>query len=224
MLTKMKIRAILFDLDGTLIDQFEAIHRAFSKTLITMGFPSPSFEKVKRAVGGASDTTMVKLIGPERATEAVSILRPIFEQEMFNGLHCLPGTLEGLQLLHGKGFKCAVLTNKYGPHARAACKHLGFDPFLAFTIGANDTKWKKPNTKLTQLAIRKLGFSPSETIYVGDSPYDFETAKNAGIRCHLIATGTHSKEELLSLQPGEVHNDFESFICSFIKSLQASTS
>ena len=76
----MKIRAILFDLDGTLIDQFEAIHRAFSKTLITMGFPSPSFEKVKRAVGGASDTTMVKLIGPERATEAVSILRPIFEQ------------------------------------------------------------------------------------------------------------------------------------------------
>ena len=65
MLTKMKIRAILFDLDGTLIDQFEAIHRAFSKTLITMGFPSPSFEKVKRAVGGASDTTMVKLIGPE---------------------------------------------------------------------------------------------------------------------------------------------------------------
>ena len=63
----MRPRAILFDLDGTLIDQFQAIHRAFSLTLSSMGYPEPSFETVKRAVGGASDTTMQKLIGPERS-------------------------------------------------------------------------------------------------------------------------------------------------------------
>ena len=86
----MKMRAILFDLDGTLIDQFLAIHKAFSKTLVRMGFPPPSFDEVKRAVGGSSDTTMSKLIGSERADEAVSILRPIFEKEMFEGLILLP--------------------------------------------------------------------------------------------------------------------------------------
>ena len=54
-----------------------------------MGYPPPSFEKVKRSIGGSSDVTMAKLIGPERAKEAVSILRPIFEKEMLNGLHAL---------------------------------------------------------------------------------------------------------------------------------------
>ena len=77
----MTPRAILFDLDGTLIDQFQAIHRAFSLTMEKMGFPRPSFETVKKAVGGASISTMTKLIGPERADEAVNILRPIFEEE-----------------------------------------------------------------------------------------------------------------------------------------------
>ena len=73
----MKNRAIIFDLDGTLIDQFKAIHSAFSKTIVKMGYPS---EKVKRSIGGSSDVTMAKLIGPERAKEAVSILRPILKK------------------------------------------------------------------------------------------------------------------------------------------------
>ena len=67
----MPIRAILFDLDGTLIDQFQAIHKAFATTIERMGFPKPSYEEVKKAVGGASESTMQKLIGVERAKEAV---------------------------------------------------------------------------------------------------------------------------------------------------------
>ena len=56
----MPVRAILFDLDGTLIDQFQAIHRAFSQVIKQMGFPSPSFDEVKKAVGGAAEMTMAK--------------------------------------------------------------------------------------------------------------------------------------------------------------------
>ena len=208
----MKMRAILFDLDGTLIDQFLAIHKAFSKTLVKMGFPPPSFDEVKRAVGGSSDTTMAKLIGSERVDEAVSILRPIFEKEMFEGLVLLPYVKEGLKLLSQSGFQSAVLTNKYGPHARAVCDHLGISPFLKFTIGANDTSWKKPNPALTRLALDRIGAAPQETIYVGDSPYDFNTARNGGLACHLVATGTHSLDELSILRPESVHPDFESLV------------
>jgi phosphoglycolate phosphatase-like HAD superfamily hydrolase len=211
-LAKMKIRAILFDLDGTLIDQFLAIHKAFSKTLVKMGFPPPSFDEVKRAVGGASDTTMAKLIGSERAEEAVSILRPIFEREMFEGLVLLPYVKDGLKLLTQSGIQSAVLTNKYGPHARAVCDYLGISTFLRFTIGANDTKWKKPNPALTHLALDRIGYGSQETIYVGDSPYDFNTAQNADLPCHLVATGTHSLDELSILKPQSVHSDFESLV------------
>ena len=80
----MTIRAILFDLDGTLIDQFQAIHKSFSQVISEMGFPVPSFDTVKKSVGGASEKTMSKLIGEEHAKEAVQLLRPIFEKEMLS--------------------------------------------------------------------------------------------------------------------------------------------
>ena len=210
------MRAILFDLDGTLIDQFEPIHRAFKRTLVSMGFPPPSFSKVKSAVGGASHATMTKLIGPDNAEEGVRLLRPIFEEEMFHGLKALPGVINGLKLLNDHDFKCAVLTNKHGPHARAACKYLGLDKFITFTLGADDTEWKKPSPKLTQLALKKIGFTAQETLYVGDSPYDFNTAINAGLKCYLVASGTHSIEDL-SLFPGvKVHDNFISLVSSLI--------
>ena len=69
----MAIRAILFDLDGTLIDQFQAIYKAFSQVIAQMGLPVPDFETVKKSVGGASEATMSKLIGEENAKEAVKI-------------------------------------------------------------------------------------------------------------------------------------------------------
>ena len=213
----MTPRAILFDLDGTLIDQFKAIHRAFSKTLLNMGYSPPSFDEVKRAVGGLSDVTMAKLIGPKRAEEAVSILRPIFEKEMLGDLFPLPGVRNGLNILKQAGYRCAVLTNKFGPHARISCKHLELEEFFDFTIGAGDTQWRKPDAKLTQLAIKRLGVIPSETIYVGDSPYDFETASNANIECFLVATGTHSLEELSKLQGKNVYPDFKSLIQPIIE-------
>lgn len=192
----MPIKAIMFDLDGTLIDQFEAIHRAFCRVISSMNFPVPSFEEVKRAVGGASDTTMAKLIGPENSMEAVKRLRPVFEEEMFNGLHALPGSYEILEFCFHNQIPTAVLTNKHGPHARAACDHLNFSKFLNFTLGANDTEWKKPNPKLSFLALDKLESKAKETLYIGDSPYDFETASQAQMPCILVATGTHSIDEL----------------------------
>jgi len=208
----MKIRAILFDLDGTLIDQFEAIYQAFSETLLIMGFPSPSYEEVKRAVGGASDSTMQKLIGKERAEEAVQILRPIFEKVMLNGVEVLPGVLEGLASLCQRDLVCGVLTNKHGPHARTTCQHLKIDQFLKFTIGANDTKWKKPDRHLTNHALSQIGFNSDQTVYVGDSPYDYETARNAGLKSYLVSTGTHSHEELSVLQDASVFHTFTALV------------
>jgi phosphoglycolate phosphatase len=203
----MPIRAILFDLDGTLIDQFEAIHRSFESVLTQMGYPKPSYEMVKRAVGGASLTTMTKLIGPERAEEAVRLLRPIFEEKMLSGLEVLPGSREILDFCQNKALKTAVLTNKHGPHARAACDHLHFSPFLSFTLGADDTEWKKPEPQLTLHALGRLGLSAEQSLYVGDSPYDLETAARVGMKCLLVSTGTHTKQELEKLSPGGVHSD-----------------
>lgn len=213
----MAIRAILFDLDGTLIDQFEAIHKAFSEVISQMGFPSPDFEEVKKAVGGASETTMTKLIGKKHAKEAVRKLRPIFEKEMLNGLIKLPGASETLSFCEIHNIRTAVLTNKHGPHARTVCEYLDLIPPLKFVLGADDTDWKKPDPRLTKLAIEKINVELNEVIYIGDSPYDFMTAKNAGIQCHLVSTGTHMKKDLLKECNCSVDENLHSLIEKRIK-------
>ena len=213
----MPVRAILFDLDGTLIDQFQAIHSAFSEVIKQMGFPSPSFDEVKKAVGGASEMTMAKLIGSQYAKEAVHRLRPIFEKEMFNGLIALPGALEILKYCKDNKIKTAVLTNKHGPHARMVCDHLGFSPYLEYILGANDTEWKKPDRHLTQLALNKIGHDRDNTIYVGDSPYDYKTAENAGMRCLLVSTGTHGEKDLLNECASTVAPDLPTLLKRYIK-------
>ena len=92
-----------------MIDQFQAIHKAFAITLERMGFPKPSFEEVKKAVGGASQSTMEKLIGVKRAKEAVKILRPIFEKEMLNGLFALHGAYDILKDCKSRKLKLLYL-------------------------------------------------------------------------------------------------------------------
>ena len=93
----MPIRAIMFDLDGTLIDQFKAIHRAFTRVLVSMNFAEPSFEQVKRAVGGASDTTMAKLIGAENAMEAVRDFDLFSKRKCYLDFISLPGSTKILR-------------------------------------------------------------------------------------------------------------------------------
>jgi len=215
----MALRAILFDLDGTLIDQFDAIHRAFSQVIEKMGLPVPDYETVKKAVGGASESTMAKLIGQSRAKEAVNLLRPIFEKEMFNGLQILPWAKDALSFCAEHKIKTAVLTNKHGPHARAACKHLDILPPLEFALGANDTTWKKPEIELTRHALNKIGHSTEETLYIGDSPYDLRTARNVGMQCCLVATGTHSVKELREEEPESIDPDLQTLFKERIQPL-----
>ena len=134
----MPIRAILFDLDGTLIDQFEAIHRAFARVLTQMGYPEPSYEKVKSSVGGASLSTMTKLIGPERAHEAVEILRPIFEEEMLLGLKALPDPTKFFLFAGDAGsrlpFSPTNTVRMPGQHAIICFSRNGFLSLLGPTI------------------------------------------------------------------------------------------
>lgn len=206
----MRFRTVLFDLDGTLVDHFTAIHRCHAFTLKQLGLPEPSMETVRRAVGAGFEVALQRVLGVTHADllpEAVKIYQKYWETTMLDGVALLPGAFELITELHQQGIACAVFTNKHGPSARRLCKHLKLTPLLAGVFGAFDTPWFKPNLAFTHYAVAALGAKLQSTCLVGDSPYDIEAARLAGFPCFAVTTGTHTKEELCAEQPAGVYPD-----------------
>ncbi|MDP0498593.1 MAG: HAD family hydrolase [Verrucomicrobiota bacterium JB022] len=188
--------AVLYDLDGTLIDHFDVIYRCYCYALEQLGLPPVTFEKVKASVGGSIPVTMGKLIPQEYVDEAVKLFRQRYEQIWQQDIHILPGVRELLQRFQAEGVLQGMLTNKEGNNARKIAAEVGLDEYLDPIIGTLDTPYRKPQPEMVAYALEHLGSTADETVYIGDSPYDFQTAKNGGMRCYLCATGSHTMEQL----------------------------
>jgi len=199
---------VLFDLDGTLLDHFSAIHRAHSHVRRHYGLPEATREEVMRAIGGGLPAALKTMLGPEhehRLEEALPVYRDYWDRTMLDDVVLFPGALELLRALNDAGTKCAVLTNKHGPSARRVCSHLGLDPLLAGVFGATDTPWLKPEPQFAAHVLEKLGADAATTAMVGDSPWDVEAAKRAGFGgSFMVTTGTHSEAELRAHGAGHV--------------------
>ena len=205
-----RFRTVLFDLDGTLLDHFAAIHRSHVHTMRTLGLPEPSMEQVHRAVGGGLEVAISRLLGEKHAAlleKAVPIYRKFWDENMLLGVALLPGARELLEALKARGARCAVLTNKHGPSARALMDHLGATPLLDAVFGAMDTPWLKPDRRFSDHALQTLGADPATTCLIGDSPYDIQAAHNAGFPCHCVTTGTHTAAELREARADSIHPD-----------------
>jgi HAD superfamily hydrolase (TIGR01509 family) len=198
---------ILFDLDGTLIDHFAAIHRSYVHTLPRLGLPAPTLAQVRAAVGGGIENAMRTFVPEARLAEALRIYRAFWDVHMLEGVKPLPGAVELLRALHARGIVCAVLTNKHGPSSRATCDFLQLTPYLSAVIGATDTPWLKPQPEFTRHALELLHAEPSTALLVGDSPYDVQAAHADGLPCWAVSTGTHTANQLRDANAEKVFSD-----------------
>ena len=203
----MPFRTFLIDLDGTLIDHFAAIHRAYAHTLPQLGLPAPTLAQVRAAVGGGLENAMLNFVRPDQVAAAVAIYRPYWNATMLQDVAALPGALDLLRALHARGAQLAIFTNKHGPSSRLIADHLGFSPFLHANLGAQDTAWLKPDPAFTAHLLAQLHAEAATTLMVGDSPFDVQAALNAGFPCWAVTTGTHTAAELTAAGATHVFSD-----------------
>lgn len=192
----MRYRTVLFDLDGTLIDHFAAIHRSHAHAMQSLGLPAPTPDQVRASVGGGLEQAIGRLAGKENVAAVLARYRPYWDATMLDDVHLLPGAREILAALRQAGIQTAVFTNKHGPSSRRICTHLGIDRLLDGNFGATDTDWIKPQREFADHVLAQLHASAAGTALVGDSPYDLAAAQNAGLDFFGVTTGTHSAAEL----------------------------
>ncbi|NWF55396.1 MAG: HAD-IA family hydrolase [Syntrophaceae bacterium] len=196
-----KVRGVVFDLDGTLIDSYQAIYLGFHYVYTTIGLPPLSYEEVERAVGLGLGHTFRELLGEERVPQALALFRKRYEEVFRTHTRLLPDAREVLQGLQGRAIQLAVATNKLGRFSRAIFEHFGMEKMFAVIVGDGDVSRNKPDPEMLYLAMDKMGVGKEETIFVGDSVIDIQTGKNAGIRVFAVPTGNTRRDDLVKAQP-----------------------
>ncbi|MGB0408517.1 MAG: HAD family hydrolase [Opitutales bacterium] len=189
-------KTVLWDLDGTMIDQTVPIIRCYAEVITAMGYPEPSAEVIRRSMGGPMASTMRLFVEADRMDEACSAFRQRFPALMFDGLVVLPGALELTAYFASHNIPQAIFTNKHGETARLVSERCGFAKAVSVCIGNSDTEWAKPRAELTNFVLSAIDSSTDGAVLIGDSPTDVETAINAGIACYAVSTGAHSIAEL----------------------------
>ncbi|MDP4610968.1 MAG: HAD family hydrolase [Opitutales bacterium] len=188
--------AVLWDMDGTLIDQTAAIVRCYCDVITTLGYPEPDAEVIRRSLGGPMASTMSLFIPEDQQDQAAKAFRARFPEIMFEGLIILAGGSELIEAFYKARIPQAIFTNKHGDTARSVSKYAGFAKHVPTCIGNTDTEWHKPQAELTRHVLDQIDASAEGACMIGDSPTDIETAHNAGLPCYCVATGAHSVDEL----------------------------
>lgn len=185
--------ALVFDLDGTLIDSAPDIHAAANKVFAARGLNGFPFETVRGFIGNGVGVLVSRLLESQGLdgqgalqAELVADFVRLYE-EAFDLTSLYPNVAEALSQLHAAGHPLAICTNKPEVPARAALRHFRLDRLFPVVIGGDSLPQRKPDPAPLRAAIAALGVG--EAIFVGDSEVDAETARAAGVPLALFAGG-----------------------------------
>ena len=183
--------AIIFDMDGTLLDTLGDLHNAVNHVLAEFGYPQRTIEEICRFVGNGA-ARLIHLAVPEGAPEA-----PVFAAfQQYYGEHCdiltrpYEGIREALAIL-GSRYPLAVVSNKPDAAVKALAER--YFPTL-YARGESTDCPRKPAPDMVFQAMASIG--AEHCVYVGDSDVDILTARNAGVPCLSVTWGFRGEDEL----------------------------
>ncbi len=199
-----KIRLVVFDLDGTLLDTLNDIRNAINYALRCSGLKECTREEVRRYVGSGLKNALRRAIEEKNeccVDEAefaimLTLLRRYYESNAATTTRAYPGIEDILFTLTSRGIEVAVLTNKDERLARALCDAFFADVRFSFVDGKRENRALKPDKALTLSLLNERGIRSAEALFVGDSEVDYQTAENAGSESIIVSYGFRTADEL----------------------------
>ena len=202
--TAMKYKAAIFDMDGTILNTLDDLTNAVNDVLVRFGFPTRTRDEIREYTGGGS-YMLIKMALPkgtpkERVDEVHSYYRPYYAAHSEIKTAPYPGIFELLSELKKHGIKLAVVSSKPDKPVQTLSKKY-FGNLFDISIGDRPGLNKKPAPDALYLALSEIGVDKNDVVFIGDSEYDIETAKNADLPCIAVSWGFRDRELLLSLKP-----------------------
>ena len=192
----MKPRAIVFDLDGTLIDGYDAIGEALAHALRSLGKEPPSRGRLREMVGHGLERLLEEAAGASLAAEGVRLFREYYQTVAVEKSRLLPGVPETLERLARSGYAMSLASNKPLRFSRMILESKGVAGYFREFAGPGETHPPKPDPAMLRALMEAMASEPAATVCVGDMEVDVEFARAAGCRAIVVPSGSRSREFL----------------------------
>lgn len=209
----MPLDALIFDLDGTLIDSNRLHVEAFRRALAGRGYKVPA-DRIFVEIGKGGDNVVPALIGregEEKDGDALRAAAPEHFAELASagGIRAFPGAVELLAECRRRGVRTALATSSNAKQLATSSEHSKVDwaSLVDEVVLADDIERSKPAPDAVAAAVAKLKLSPAQCAMVGDTPYDAESARHAGVVCLGVESGGHAGDVLRAAGARRVWKD-----------------
>jgi HAD superfamily hydrolase (TIGR01509 family) len=193
------IRAVIFDVDGTLVDSNDQHARAWVEALAEYGY-KVTFEQVRPLIGMGGDKVLPILTGlsaDEPKSKKIAERRDaIFADKYLPQVRALPGARDLLLRLKGEGLKLAVASSSAKDLLKRLLNIVGAPDVFEKTASGDDAEDSKPDPDIVHAALKSLEAAPDTVAMIGDTPYDVEAARRAKVQPIAFRSGGWKDEDL----------------------------
>lgn len=198
------VKAVVFDFDMTLVDSSHAIHRCMNLMAKRLGLHEVSYETVLAGIGIPLEESM-RMYWGDFHEEWITVYRTEFRALERGAITLFPNTKSTLAALRGAGIKCAVASNRR--YAKSVIETVGLLGYMDAALGREDASHPKPHPESLLKCMDVLPSAKDETIYVGDTDIDMQTAVAAGVRGVGMTTGNFNADALTAAGAWRVCSD-----------------
>lgn len=200
-------KAVCFDFDYTLGDCTDSIVAGFVHGLTGLGWPAPEREAVRRTVGFLLEDAYSMLTGdldPANRAKFRVLFSEVAVERQRKETTLFPGAPELLRGLKAQGIKTAIVSTKRGDTIQIILDNHGLGDTVELVIGSADVTRHKPDPEGLLAAMDRLGVSPKDTLFCGDTVLDAGAAKNAGCHFAAILNGTTPESAFARFHPDHI--------------------
>lgn len=195
------IKLLIFDLDGTLVDAYQAIIKSFNYTMQRLNLQIQSPLIIRRAVGWGDENLLRPFVDKKRLSSALSIYRRHHRKTIVKNSRLFKKARQTLNYLQNKGYKLAVASNRPTRFSWLLIKGLKLDGYFDYVLCADRLRYIKPHPQILNKIIKRFKVLPREAVYVGDMAIDVQAGRRAKVKTIIVTTGSSNKQEIRRERP-----------------------
>jgi HAD superfamily hydrolase (TIGR01509 family) len=215
------VRAVIFDIDGTLIDSVDLHAQAWQDILLRYGVKT-DFQAVRDQIGKGGDKLMRVFLSEQqiarRGKQIESERAKLFRRKYLRQVRPFPGLLDLFERLRKDGIKIALASSAKDDELQVYKKITGIGPYLDAKISSDDVTHSKPDRDIFMAAKQKIGFDARDIIAIGDTRYDAESAGKAGMSTVGLLSGGSTAKTLLAAGCVALYRDLADLLRNYATS------